>query len=496
MLDDDETLVYKCPLGEGSTLKIWVENRTWNVEKVDADNWFPIQMNSAPIWVDCRTWKQVPETLKIPDKIWNEARRDVQELEAEKASRKKKDDKKEQSPEIMAKAIQIMKTGDPIQYFVDSCARFVLGSENAIQKLMCCVSVQYIPSSSGLHPKLSGESGSGKSWAIDTFMHHLPAGSFLDGGLTPKSLAYHQLGDKLFISLDEYRGNDDLDDIMKRCTSKFHDRYTHRTVIKQHAAVLNIGSEMTWAVSTVDSSQDLQVVNRQIPLNTDDSRELTSEVNKLTIAGYGSGKAALPVDETVLVCRAMFGRLRKEWDIPVRVPFFDNIEWMDNTNRRDPSIFMDILIGITALRFLQREKDQNGYYLATDEDFESAKDLFCDEGSAEELIHKLTKRERQMAQILSDHELGLNPEVLAKLMGISTARVTQIAHGRRGDTGLLQKVVGMEILTVTDHDGSQSKHRTVYKLSDYDPLAGYDVIVRLKPGVVADGDPVSYYSSN
>lgn len=79
-------------------------------------------------------------------------------------------------------------------------------------------------------------------------------------------------------------------------------------------------------------------------------------------------------------------------------------------------------------------------------------------------------------------------------MGVSTARVSQIAHGEKGNTGLIQKVVGMEILRVTDHDGSQSKHRTVYKLSDYDPFSGFDTVVRLKSGVVADSDQVSYYS--
>ena len=396
---------------------------------------------------------------------------------------------------ILAEATDVMKYGDPLQYLVDSCARFVLGAENAIRKLACCVAVQYVPSSSGLHPNLAGETGTGKSWAIDTFMNHLPVGSFVDGGLSPKALAYHKLGDKLFISMDEYKSNEDMDNIMKRCTSKFHEKYDHRTVIKQQAATLPIGSEMTWAVASVDASQDMQVINRQIPLNTNDTRELTHAVNELTIARYGEGKPKLNIDDNVMVGREMLGLMRKAWTIPVRVPFYEDIEWMDDTNRRDPSIFMDLLVGMTAIRFAQREKDSLGYRLATREDFNSARDLFCEVGAVDELIHKLTKRERQMAEILCKHELGLNPSVLADMMGISTARVSQIAHGKDGKTGLIQKVVGMDIIGVTDHYGDQSKHRKVYTMSKakYKPLEGYDRMVRLKSDVVNENKQNTCY---
>jgi len=42
-----------------------------------------------------------------------------------------------------------------------------------------------------------------------------------------------------------------------------------------------------WAITSVDSSQDIQVLNRQIPINVDDSEEIDEDVNHRTIERYG-----------------------------------------------------------------------------------------------------------------------------------------------------------------------------------------------------------------
>ena len=292
---------------------------------------------------------------------------------------KPKDNKEEFSDEIKAKATEILKTGDPVQYVADACGRLALGAEAAFKKLVSCVSVQNIRGSSGLHPKLTGNSSGGKTWTVYSFAHHLPHEMVVKGSMSAKAGFYHSDGDRVLRILDDYQaGNEDLDTVIKQTTSEFHEPYTHRTVVKQQAATLKIGSEQTWAITSVNNDQDIQVLNRAIPINVDDSVDLTKKVNNRTVERYGMGEAAKPVDEAVLVCRAMFQILRDEGYINVRVPFWERIEWLDTSNRRNPSIFMDLVIAHAAMFRYQREKDPEGYYLATEEDFQAAKSLFAD----------------------------------------------------------------------------------------------------------------------
>lgn len=400
--------------------------------------------------------------------------------------------KKVASPEIQASAVEILKSGDPMKYIADCCGRMVLGAEKAFKKLICCISVQNVQQSAGLHPKLSGESGGGKTWVLMTFAHHLPDEAVVKGSMSAKAGYYHKDGDRIFRILDDYQeGNDDLDTVIKQTSSTFHEPYTHRTVANNKALTLQIGAEQTWAITSVDSSQDIQVLNRQIPINVDDSEELTRKVNNRTVERYGEGEPQFPVDDTILICREIFRILRDEGYINVKVPFHDRIEWIDTSNRRNTSIFMDLLIAHTAMYRNQREKDEDGYYLAAEEDFAAAKDLFV-ERDAEELVRRLSKRERQFAELLMRHKEGLVREDVAKEMKLSPTRISHLANGDKGQGGLSQKLPGFCAQEITDYEDKYGNKRavrkTLYKLEGYNPLEGFDAVVKLRDGAHdADG---------
>lgn len=398
---------------------------------------------------------------------------------------KPKDNKEEFSDEIKEKAREVLKNGDPVQYLADSCGRMALGAEAAFKKLASCVSVQNIHQSSGLHPKLTGNSSGGKTWTVYSFAHHLPREAVIKGSMSAKAGFYHSDGDRVLRILDDYQaGNEDLDTVIKQTTSEFHEPYTHRTVVKQQAATLKIGSEQTWAITSVNNDQDIQVLNRAIPINVDDSVDLTKKVNNRTVERYGAGEVAKPVDEDVLVCRAMFQILRDEGYINVRVPFWERIEWLDTSNRRNPSIFMDLVIAHTAMFRYQREKDSEGYYLATEEDFQAAKSLFADK-DGEELVKRLTRREREVLELLVGSPGGITRADVCERLDIAPQQVSRIFNGRNGEGGLLQKIAIKETqiseMTRINEEQSRTVYKTVYSLKDYDKFAGFDAVVRLKP---------------
>lgn len=398
---------------------------------------------------------------------------------------KPKSNKEEFSEEIKAKALKILKSGKPDEYMVDSCGRTVEGARVAFQKLGSCISVQNVKQSSGLHPKFNGDSGSGKTFMAYTFAHHLPKEMVIKGSMSAKAGFYHKDGNRVLRLLDDYQaGNEDLDTVIKQTTSEFHEPYQHRTTIKQTAAILSIGSEQTWLITSVDSSQDIQVLNRQLPINTDDSVEMTKKVNCRTIERYGKGEEQRPVDEQVLICRCMFQILRNEGMIDVRVPFWERIKWLDTKNRRNPSIFMDLVIAHTAMFRHQRKRDAEGYYLATEDDYNAAKALFTDK-DGEELVARLTRKERELMELLVAAPDGYTRDELAALLNVAPDRVSQIINGQKGGGGLKQKVQiaeSRESETIDISNGNRKTyHRTRYSLAHYDRFAGFDTVVKLEP---------------
>ena len=397
----------------------------------------------------------------------------------------KKEYKEEFPDKIKAKALHVLKNGDPVRYVVNSCSRTVLGAETAFKKVACCVSVQNVRQSAGLHPKLTGASSGGKTYTIYTFANHLPYEAVIKGSMSAKAGFYHSDGNRVFRILDDYQpGNEDLDTVIKQTTSEFHDTYSHRTVANHAAQTLKIGSEQTWAITSVNNDQDVQVLNRGLPINVDDSEDTTIKVNARTVERYGKGDPTKLVDEQVLVSRCIFQILRDQGYINVRIPFYERINWKDKSNRRNPSIFMDLVIAHTALYRFQRERDSEGYYLATEDDFRAAKALFTDKDS-EELVKRLTRREREVLELLVGSPEGVTRSDISEALNIAPQQVSQIILGRNGQGGLMQKVTIKEEkrseMERINEEQSRTIHRTVYSLKDYDRLSGFDAVVTLEP---------------
>jgi hypothetical protein len=180
----------------------------------------------------------------------------------------------------------------------------------------------------------------------------------------------------------------------------------------------------------------------------------------------------------------MFQILRDEGYIDVRIPFWERIEWLDTSNRRNPSIFMDLVIAHTAMFRYQREKDAEGYYLATEDDFQAAKTLFTDK-DGEELVKRLSKREREVLELMVKRPEGVSRGDISESLGIAPQQVSQILGGRDGQGGLLQKIAIKETkiseMVRINEEQSRTVHKTIYSLKDYDRFAGFDGVVRLNP---------------
>ena len=451
----------------------------WAAEIKGAAKWYPIQKYDEPIWVSCRRWDKLPEIFEIDGDAWNEFRQGVQIQEETEEKAPSPEEEEGITEEIKAKAREILKGGNPVEYFLNVFNKIHVGDRDLGQILVYCVGSQLNSTSNGLHPKLSGDSGMGKSDAVESFLHCLPKCAYVKTSMSSKAIFYHNIKPGTIIFLDDYKQNDDLDAIIKQTSSRFHDTYEHRTIDKDRAAqVMLAPPEIVWAITSVDTSQDIQVLNRQVGLDVDSTEDQTKAVIEHLMKQAETGEERFPTTEDVLICRAMVIELKKR-NFRVAIPYAPRIKWNDLSSRRNPSIFLDLLRANAVWHFLQRVVKDDGTIEASEEDFQSAKRLYV--GRADTLIDKLSKPERRLAQAIIDNHGEMYREEAAEKLKVSVNRISQLVHGENGKTGLLQKLPGFNVDKVTLKDEVRNISKVLLTLNGYDKFAGYDSIVTLEP---------------
>jgi len=472
---------YKMILEDGSLYARLDDKNMWFCEIKGASKWFAIIRNNEPVWVSCRKWDGLPKVFNIDEAAWNEFRQGVQQKEEsiQDDHKKSMEDEEGITNEIKEKANGILKSGHPIKFFLDTYNKIHVGDRDLGHLLMYCTGSQLNKTSNGLHPKLSGESGMGKSDAVETFLHCLPKCAYIKTSLSSKAIFYHDIKPGTIIFLDDYKQNDDLDAIIKQTSSRFHEPYQHMTIDKDREAQIMVAPpEIVWAITSVDSSQDIQVLNRQVGLDVDGSEDQTKAVIEHLLSQAETGEERFPITEDVLICRAMVLELKKH-NFKVVIPFAKRIKWEDFSSRRNPSIFLDLVRANAVWHFMQRIVLDDEYLSATEQDFTDAKSLYL--GRADTLIDKLSKPERRLAEAILQNGGEMYRGEAAEKLKVSVNRISQLVHGENGKTGLLQKLPGFNVDKVMLKDDVRNISKIMLTLVGYNRFNGFDTIVMLEP---------------
>jgi len=436
-------------------------------------------------------------TKKLNERKEAESRRKAEAVR-QRAEAEATEDIPEADPEIIAEARDILENGDPVGFAMGVFSSLHMGDESAGKLVYCCQLTPHILNSKGLHPKASGDSGKGKSDLFEAVLHTLPAEWWLKASLSSKALFYNDIKPGTVIFCDDYQQNDDIDTIIKQATSRFHQPYYHLTVDRAKGGLvgrkLPIPEALVWAITSIDPDQDIQVLNRAVPLDVDDSFEADKAVADHVLEQAITGGDDLPETREVLVCRELF-RILKSESVRVKIPFADRIIWRDPTNRRNLPMFLDILRSLTFWRRFQREVVDD-YLLATEEDFEDAKVLYCGEQRSDTFKTKLSARERELAELIVEHGGELSRQEAATLLGVTPNRIDQLTRGkgksgdRRG--GLSDKLAGFNIEYSNDTKwgaaptgSSKTIKSTVFKLKSFDVWGDVESVVSLSHAAAA-----------
>jgi len=372
--------------------------------------------------------------------------------------------------EHQAHAIEILKSGDPLAFLLDTFNKSHVGDRTVAECLIMSIASQSVANTKGLHVSISGNSGKGKSHACTTMLNLVPADYKLTGTVSNKALYYaDDLRPGTVILFDDTSLSDDLQEVLKSATSSFHEPIEHRTVTAdRQLRVCSIPERCVWWLAKVENPGDDQVMNRMLTVWIDDS----AEQDRAVLEHLKETEASRPTrgdDPDVLTARALWSVLKQQ-RIFVRIPFARRIGFSNVANRRNPAMLFDLIKCHAALRFLQRERKETGDEVrieAARQDFDTAARLYAainQEGGAQD--SKMTRNEAAaLATIARMGWESFTVRMLQEATGLSYHQVRRILQGytARGTVycGLLEKcpAIGMVDATVIDESTGTTVRR-------------------------------------
>lgn len=347
--------------------------------------------------------------------------------------------------EVKQTAEHVMKTGNPIQYILDAHQSMHVGDKVTALVLLISVAVQSVLNSAGIQPKVSGESGKGKTHCCKAMAHLMPARWILETTLSNKVIYRMGLSPGMVIFSDDVRLSDDLEDTLKRATTNFQQKTYYTTLNKDHEATsLYIPERTVWWLTSVDNNQSLQLLNRQLSSSVDESFAQDQNVLEYQMKQAVTGMVGFPETDEVRVCREIIGSI-KEQLFRVIIPFAENIDWPSAENRRNFDMFLDIIMGFAVLRYLQRGTNDTGALIATTEDFESAANLYNSVAGNQQ--SKTTNSENRLLDALIKLGYKATYEQLCSELSLSQARISHLLNGKEKghDSGLLYKIPELKV---------------------------------------------------
>lgn len=368
--------------------------------------------------------------------------------------------------EVSTEAARILKEGRPIEYLMEVFHRDYVGGEEYGRLLIFSGLCGTCNNTMGLHPSVDGESGIGKSHAMQAMINLFPPEFVIQGTISPKALFYSTRHNGCTVFLDDVGSmNDEIERLIKISASNYQQGTRHITVHDGMPRDLEFPKCVNWWITGVDAgSFDIQVLNRQVNVSLDEPNRMVKREQKLEVCLHQlkdavEGRPVFNVTKEVFICREIAGQLLGSEQVNVIIPWiFDEDEtpllnWRDIDNSRNLPIFLDLIRVSASIHRYQRKKTKTGSIIATLEDYDNA--LRTWSKSSREQLTKLSKKDQLIIQALQDLKADEEPVDLYKLeerMNISYHTLYERLFGRKdkGIQGLLTRYPDITVVEETE----------------------------------------------
>lgn len=334
---------------------------------------------------------------------------DISSLEPKNSSKLEEEESEEVFPTaVYNRAIEIIKSGKALDFIVDKHLKSCAGvSKKYSLALSCAFATTHIKSSNcGIHVKLDGSSGFGKSTLVNNYFDLTLPNTRMFTSMSGKNMFYDtDLRPNMVIGIDEFENADsELIRTIKLSTSKFQDNTTLKTVIDFKSVQKIIHKRIAFILLSVLPLDNPEMLSRFLTLTVPSDEAYKIEINEIQKRREQKLITKnLEPDFDTLVCRCIYSLLNSDiYDI--RIPFAPVIEWQNTDHTRNWEIFSDIIRSVAFYNILNREyfykesDPETGVYLATYEDFTKATEIYSE--MAENNGTKLSNKELKLIQAL------------------------------------------------------------------------------------------------
>jgi len=339
------------------------------------------------------------------------------------------------------KVAEIIKDGAAFDYIYEVWQKRHNGDPLIGKELLISVGPQSISNSKGIHVQVCGKGGIGKSDAADQMCNLIDPGFILDGAVTPQALFYptEHFVDGTVVYIDDMVWKSDVGTSVKRITSKFQ-KGAQRLVTTESIARRQISKKrLTFWVTSVDSQADEQIRDRFLLVEGDASPQHLQETIK-SMQARDSGSVDVPdeIDFETAVCRALIRDLKSVF-VEVIIPFAGDIDFQGDS--RAYTMFGDMVKSFAVFAHEARQMDEFCRLIATEEDFQRAKDLYEELGG--HCADKYTRTEMNFLNALHANGNQATQAEMRRLLNRCAGRIGDLLHGRGRDEqqkhGLLYK---------------------------------------------------------
>ena len=122
---------------------------------------------------------------------------------------------------IQERADDILENGNPIEFILKVHQSMHVGDINLGKTLLISIGVQSVKNSEGIQPKVSGDSGKGKTQSCKAMAHLIPSEWIFETALSNKVIYYMKLKPSTIIFSDDINLSEDCGSVIKRSTLSF-----------------------------------------------------------------------------------------------------------------------------------------------------------------------------------------------------------------------------------------------------------------------------------
>ncbi|MGZ4911392.1 MAG: bifunctional DNA primase/polymerase [Halobacteriota archaeon] len=337
-----------------------------------------------------------------------------------------------------------------IELVRNNVQKFHVGDEPVTELLMVSVASMSVINTKGTQPKLSGESGMGKTHGVQTMLHLMHSTIYRAASFSSKALFYDEtLRPKTVIFSDDVNLAPDVEETVRAAMTNWYKPTEHMSLgDKRNPLILRLPPRIVFWLTSVDNKSTLQLQNRQVEMNVDESPDQDRRVEEHQRRLAELGLPDFYENDEVELLREAFLHLNQV-DFSVKIPFIQNIKFTNVRNRRNLPIFLDFIKAYCVLNYRARIRHEDGALVAVKEDFDNALELF--KTVAVQQVTKLSDKERNAALVIRDNS-PCDIDIITDQTHLSNSYVYELIHGSKhsGNKGLREKIPELKFFSRRD----------------------------------------------